>query len=347
MKKLITKTLYFVIPVFCLFCFTKFFYNEKASPDLLRLGYIPYMHKDYSRAFDHVSKEIKYTALTKAKRGSYDVMTIGDSFSEQGSGAYNNYLANDHSVLHVNRFISRNPFQTLIEMSNSDFFDHYPVRYVVLENVERHMFDHTKSLNMEQQLSVTSLDSMIAAPRPKGENYQYRFFSRLTLTFPIYHFPRYFFEKNYLSNEDVYNYDLTSDTLFSTGSNKLFFYHQDVSCMRKNNELAECQKMNDVLNTISAKLAKRGIQLIFLPAPNKLDIYYDHIAQKTDFARPLFFDHFKSFEKNYIYIDSRSILSDLMTRTKDVYYFDDTHWSPYAAEAIAGEIRNSMTNFSD
>ena len=344
MKKLITKTLYFVIPVFCLYGFTVFFHSEAASPDLLRLGYFPYEYKEYSKAFDHINKEIHYTELTKAKRGSYDVMTIGDSFSEQGAGAYNNYLANDCSVLHVNRFISRNPFQTLIEMANSDFFDHYKVRYVILENVERHLYDHTKKLNMDATMTVASLDSMIAAPRPKGEHYEYRFFSKLTLTFPTYHFPRYFLQENYLSNDKVYNYTLTSDTLFSTGSKKLLFYEQDVTSTVKNNDLEICKKMNNVLNELSGKLSKKGIQLIFVPAPDKFDVYYDYLAQKNDFIRPQFFDHFKNLEKQYIYIDSKSILTDLIKQKKDVYYFDDTHWSPTAAEAIAGELRSLVTS---
>ncbi len=344
MKKLITKTLYFVIPVFCLFCFTKFFYNEKASPDLLRLGYIPYMDKDYSHVFDHYSKEIKYSVLSKTKPRAFDVMTIGDSFSEQGAGGYNNILAKDVSVLHVDRSISRNPIQTLMDMSNGDFFDHYPVRYVVLENVERHVIDNTRKINFDQRFDRSDIDSIVQSPKAKGENIGYRFFSKVTITFPFYHFPRFFSEKNYLSNDKVYNYDLTSDTLFSNQSNKLLFYNLDVTSLERTNDKEKCQQSNDVINQLADKLRAKGIELIFIPAPNKMDVYYDFIEEKAQFTKPLFYDHFRTFEKRYHYIDALSILQDLMKVKKDVYYFDDTHWSPYAAEAIAGEIRNSMTN---
>lgn len=44
--------------------------------------------------------------------------------------------------------------------------------------------------------------------------------------------------------------------------------------------------------------------------------------------------------KKYLYVNSKQILSDAIIKQKDVYFYDDTHWSPWASKLIANEIHN-------
>ena len=86
------------------------FYSDAESPDLLRLGYIPNIHKGYRDKFQLNEKE-KFDKLSNHKKKKYRILTIGDSFSEQAGYGYKNMLANDFSVLHVDRFISNIKFK--------------------------------------------------------------------------------------------------------------------------------------------------------------------------------------------------------------------------------------------
>jgi len=79
-------------------------------------------------------------------------------------------------------------------------------------------------------------------------------------------------------------------------------------------------------------------QLIFLPVPDKYDFYYEYIKNKSKYIKPLFFDHRKRLNKKFIYIDSKNILAQYKDVYKDIYFYDDTHWTNIASNIIANDI---------
>lgn len=337
MKKFIIKSALFTLPFFFSFIVTTLLYIGDESADLLRIGYIPNIYKNYRNVFT-THKDERFIKLSAAKKNKYKIMTIGDSFSEQGANGYKNFLAADYSLLHIDRYISDNPVQTLVNLCNGDFFEHYNVEYVILQRVERHLIDSINNIDMNGKITVREIDSLISRHKTDRKPYKYNFFSRTTILFP-YHLPKYFFAKNYLSNKQVYNYDLTSESLFSNHSDKLLFYHTDVINTPQINNIENCEKLNKVLNDISRMLSKRNIKLIFLPSTDKYDLYYEFIVDKKGLPKPIFFDNFKSLKKEYYYIDSKSILSDYLNKKQDLFYYDDTHWSPIATKIIADNIK--------
>lgn len=338
MEKFVTKLGLFALPFFFLFIVTTFLYSESEEPDLLRLGCIPNIHKNYRNVFT-TFKDERFIKLSTAKKNKYKIMTIGDSFSEQGANGYKNFLAEDYTLLHIDRYISRNQIQTLVNLCNGDFFEHYNVEYVILQNVERDLINNINNIEMNGKITVSEIDSLISTYKTGNKPYRYDFFSRTTIEFPLYYLPKYFFAKNYLSNEQVYNYDLSSKSSFSNHSNKLLFYHVDVINTPQNNNIENCEKLNKVLNDISRMLSKRNIELIFLPSTDKYDLYYELIVDKKGLPKPIFFDNFKSLKKEYYFVDSKSILSDYLNKNQDLYYYDDTHWSPIASKIIADNIK--------
>lgn len=340
MRKLIFKTLIFTVPFLVLYIITFLFYSVKESPDLLRLGYIPNISKDYRQVFNF-NKAEKFELLSKSSNRKFKILTIGDSFSEQEGIGYKNILADDFSVLHVDRFISDNQIQTLINLINGDFFVNYKIDYVILQNVERHIIDNTEKIDFTSKITINEIDALICNYQPKLEINKYELFSKTTLKFPL-SFARFFYRKNYLSNGFVYNVETNNKSLFSNNSDKLLFLYQDLLRTKKNNLLKNAQRLNDILNDISARLDQKNIKLIVLPSPDKYDMYYDCIANKQNLIKPLFFENFKTLSKDYIYIDSKEILSKKLSTQKDIYFFDDTHWSPIASKLIANEIKNEI-----
>lgn len=339
MRRFIFKTSLFVIPFLFLFIITSFLYSKSEGPDLIRLGLIPNIYKNYRDNFTMIEDE-KFVKLSTTKKNIFKIMTIGDSFSEQGANGYKNFVADNFSVLHVDRFISKNPIQTLINLCNGDFFEYYDIKFVILQNVERHLIDNCKNVTFDKVTTLKEIDSLIKNQKKDIKAHKYDFFSKTTIQFPLYSLPKFFFSHNYLSNNIVYNYDLNNNSYFSNSSDKLLFYHEDLEKTRQNNNLENCIKLNNILNDIALKLKKKNIQLIFLPAPDKYDLYYDMIVEKKNLTKPIFFDNFSTLKKEYLYINSKSILQEHINRTEDIYYYDDTHWSPIASKIIAEKFKD-------
>ena len=341
MKRFIFKTSFFVVPFSIMYFISLLFYTDSENPDLLRLGYIPNLNKNYYNKF-LFDKNKESDKLSKHSKKKYKILTIGDSFSEQ-LFSYKNILAKDFSILHVDRFISKNQIQALINLTNGDFFDNINVEYVILQHVERYIIDNVQNIKLDKRLDCSEIDSLIQDFTRKQlvENTdveKYKLFSKTTLKFPLYHFPRFFFQKNYLSNGEVFNVEMNSNSFFSNNSNKLIFYNYDLASTIVNNDKKNVNRLNRIFNLISRKLSKRNIKLIILPSPDKYDFYYDYIIENKNFRKPLFFDLMKNSKKEYIYIDSKEILKSYVKSKPDLYFYDDTHWSPVASKIIADEI---------
>ena len=172
MKKFIIKSSLFVIPFITLFALNKFLYNPTEG-DLVRLGYLysnpspksliinRYMlPKHYKRL-----SEIDLTSNTK-----FEVINIGDSFSDQDSVGFNNFLANKEvSVLHIDKFFSgNNPIQTLIQLLNSNFFEYISADYIVLQSVERDFNLRNKEINFDLSIDLDSLFNEIKKYKKKN-----------------------------------------------------------------------------------------------------------------------------------------------------------------------------------
>ena len=343
MKRFIFKTSFFLIPFALLYFITLFFYSDTESPDLIRMGYIPNIYKNYRAKFS-LNVDEKFEKLSNHKKKSYKVMTIGNSFSEQAGFGYKNMLADHFSVLHLDRIFSENPIQTLIYFANGDFFDNYNVEYVILQNVERQIVERINNIELKDKLMLSQIDSTILNHKIKNEDCSYKFFSTNTVEFPLHYLPKFFFKKNYLSNKKTYNVELNTTSLFSNKSSKLLFFSQDIRNVEKNNTKEKVDSLNWVLNIIALKLRQKNIKLIVLPSPDKYDFYYDYIAEKKEFKKPIFFDLMKAEKKEYIYIDSKEILTSNLKKEQDIYFYDDTHWSPIASKIIVDRIKGEIEN---
>lgn len=340
MKNFILKTLPFTLPFFILYLLTFLFYSDTENPDLLRSGYIPNIDKGYMRSLDSNLK-VKFELLSETQNKEFKILTIGDSFSNRGSVGYNNMLAEDFSVLNADTFKAENQVQTIFKLINGDFFSNYKIDYVIFQNIERNIIYNAENTHVEEKIYVSEIDSLIKIHHVQYQNYGYKLFSKTTLKFPFI-FPKFFFKKNYLSNNAVFNLELDSNNFFSNNSNKLLFYNRDLYALERNNSMIKVKNLNDKLNFLAKKLEEKNVKLIVMPTPDKYDMYYSYIADKANFVKPIFFENLKDLKKDYIYIDSKELLSKSMKTQKDLYYFGDTHWSPIAAKLVADEIKKTI-----
>lgn len=346
MKKFMLSVLWFLLPIIILNLFTFKFYNNPEGGDLLRLGYIIDLYPNYRDIFSkEFENKIYYTQISeKPKTTKFEVLTIGDSFSEQDSFGYKNYLAKNKKILHIDRFLSDNQIQTLYSLLKGDFFEQYNFEYVILQNVERNFISNSKKFDANKVITCDKLYDLIDLDKVKDkvEFNRFKFPSNSIFKFPYFTY-KYYSEKTFLFDQMVYKTEM-SQNFFSVDNKELLFLKNDLAAIENNNTKENVEELNKILNDISNLLKKKGIKLIVLPAPDKYDVYYDFILDKTLFPKPLFFDHLKEMHKEYIYIDSKSVISSNLNRKKDLYFYDDTHWSPWTSKIIAEEIEKKMNS---
>ena len=345
MRKFIFKTFILLFPIILIIGLTEIFYLINKG-DLLRLGYIVNTNnydrnKIFKKEFERDIYFTKISEIDLSKQHKFNILIIGDSYSEQNEFGYKNYLAenSDISVLHYSRKLHYNayPINTLTSLINGDVLDNLNVDYIILETAERIFAGSLENFDADSRILLDSLNLLFE--QNKIKNYKkkpYRLFSNIYKTILTKNF-------NYLFDDNAYDSETykvnTSEKLFSINKNELLFYFLGLTNTTINNNLENHIRINKELNILSKKLERNKTKLIVMFAPDKYDIYYEYITDKSKYPKPLFFDHFKKTpNKDYLYIDAKNLLNKHIPNKKDIYFYDDTHWSPKGAKIIADEI---------
>ena len=347
MRKFIVKALLFSLPIAFLFLFTFVFYTTEKG-DLIRIGYI--INKgDYRSIFkkELVQKNFytNVSSLNFNEQKKFTVLTIGDSFSGQKGYGYKNYLAQktNISVLHLDRFLTKNPIETAFGILNSDLLKTIKVDYIILQSVERHITKRVNKINKSRIITIDSLKIQIKEQHDqklKKQIEKENFPSQRIIKFPLQNL-LYCFDDNAYGS-DAYQV-ATDEILFSKNNDRLLFLSTDLNAVKDNNNEKSLAKLNTTLNELSNRLGEKGITLIMLPSPDKYDFYYDAIVDNKKYPRPLFFERLEKYPKEYVYINSKKILKQQGKYQKDIYFYDDTHWSPWASMAIANELEKVIS----
>lgn len=340
MKKFISKASFFIIPFIVLYTLNVFIYNQHEG-DLALSGYLYYNPSPKSKINSHFKLNKPFTLLSEVDlttKKKFRVVTIGDSFSAQDSLGYQNFLENKGvSVLHIDHFISEaNPLQSLVQLLNSDFFDSISVDYVILQSVERYLNLRTTKINFNSTIELDTLLSKINDYEKKTPNYDLRFFSEATVRIPLTNI-QYYFKPNPKYSE-IYKYNSKNSSFFTNEPSEMLFYKEDIELMDIKNDSLNIIQSIKVIEDISAKAALQGIKLIMLVSPDKYDLYYPFLKDYNILKKPLFFKIYQQTRKQYIDINSYKILSEKINSKKDIYFYDDTHWSPKGAKIISDEI---------
>lgn len=340
MDKFILKTSMFVLPFFILFTLNVIFYDQKEG-DLARLGYLysnPTPKTSITSQYDLPNRYKLLSEIDLKTKQYFKVITIGDSFSEQGSLGYGNFLAlKDVPVLHIDGFITgENPTQTLIQLLNSDFFDYISADFIVLQSVERFFNKRNKNIDFDKVINTNSISNKIKNHSEWIPNYNLPFFSDTTFKILTNNI-QYFFDLK-LQYYKTYRYKLNSTRLFSNEVDRILVYQDDINKLYTKNNYLDIVKSVKVMARIDDLTSKHSMKLIVLVSPDKYDLYFPFIENDDALIEPTFFEIYGQIEKKYVNVDSYKILSENIINTRDIYFYDDTHWSPKGAEIIANEL---------
>ena len=126
--------------------------------------------------------------------------------------------------------------------------------------------------------------------------------------------------------------------MFNTKTqNKLLFFSGDLD--NTNFTKNSIQDLNNNLNKISNILIQKNIKLVFMPNVNKYNLYSKYIIDQKKYPKSNFFEQMRLQNKNFIFIDTKKILTNLLDKGfKNVYFPDDTHWSDIGSSAVVDHL---------
>lgn len=310
--------------------------------DLARMSYLRYM-KEFNQKIDDLPR--KHLELKDFTGQNIDILTIGDSFSNGGGDGrnsyYQDYIAsiNNLTVMNVYPYPSDdlvmgfNPASTLGALINSGYLDIVSPRYVLIQSAERYSVPRfAPPLNLGITVSLEELKSFYADKSFSVNTLPpVSFINEGNFKFIYYNFM--YLLSDHAFRRLVHKKRLTMPLFSVSDGSTLLFHGDDLQSIR----LSTSQTvglMNDNLNSLSDRLAAKGIELVFMPVVDKYTLYSDFIKNNS-LPKSRFFEELRKLPKRYRLIDTKSILEDrLKAGEKDIYRADDTHWSWRASKAI-------------
>ena len=345
MKRFLYTIIAFASPFILLIGITTLCYT-KSGGDLNRLGKISIdasYRNQFQKELDAPQNYTDFSALNLEEEGnSFNILTIGDSFSQKRGHGYQNYLTTDTtSIVNFNTrsytIPSYNPIDLAFKMTEGDVFKNLHIDYLIVQSVERSIVTRSEKLDHSTKITIEGLEASKKVQDTNHSSTPNRNYNDY-LKFPFYTI-LYNFSDNAIYSP-VHQKAINKEVFSS--NNSLLFFEEDITALEKNNNLELVNNLNTELNILAHKLKKRSITLIVLPSPDKYDLYYEHITTKNN-PKPLFFDYIRDLKKEYIYIDSKRILKKHIDNgSKDIYFVDDTHWSPKGARIIGDAISDSI-----
>jgi hypothetical protein len=289
------------------------FIYQDITGDLGRIGQIVFS-KEY-RLQEKFQKDSPSTINCCDEKNfkSFNVIFMGDSFTKLT--LYPNYLS-EMIKMPTAEFFSDNietPEETFVALCNANI--EMP-KVVVLESVERDFVTRLCSLDFSSNIQAQ------ASVYKTGTEKQTDFCT---------------FYKNMLFDNGAVSHLFLHDSLFTCPKKEkdLFFYYCDLI-------IPDEEQINIAISKLDLLFQfarENGVYLFYVVAADKYDIYQD-FASENIFSRKELLDFFIEYEyKNPFFVNTKTILvKKVMQGVKDLYYSDDTHWSPIGAKIVAEEI---------
>jgi len=318
--------------------FTSKVYDRDDGKYVGDLGRVSYQLSSLHPRNIEFNLEKKHFNASNWNEEKIDMVTVGDSFSNADTGGlnpyYQDYIASiyDINVLNLKRISSElNSFELIIALYNSGWLQKYKPKYVLLQSVQRfslnvHAIDFDWDITLPPEISILADQKTTNTAIPKPS----------IINTANYNFLKYSFLYNFTQNgyKKIPKLNLSKQFFSPAGFESfLLITHEDIKNLSPQND-TRVQKLNNNLNKLANLLSNLDIALIYMPAVDKYDLYYDFIINNP-YPKNFYFDLLRREDKQYIFIDTKEILQQkLYLGEIDIFYADDTHWSYKASESI-------------
>lgn len=336
MKKFLTKLSYTLLPVFLLLfgltAYLNLYIRPQATGDLGRLAFVM-VGEDYGQRIEQ--NEMKEKLFSNVRETEdlrnihVNVLTIGDSFSQQEHAGYQNYMPQEGlTVANTRRGLYDNPIQYAWNILEAGIIDSTNIDVMVVEVGERDLSLRINNFSIDK----VEVGEPYSPDDGEEENvYDIRQWSLLrTRDFLMY---------RYAGRNPVYDVELNRDFFDSREPRRLYFYCADV-LNGMTIEASIRPKIKEVFDLLTSKAHERGFDLILMVPVDKYDLYqdyivnnpYDHPKRINEEVRELFGDRLEVMLCKY------TLLPLLENGEKDVFLFDNSHWSYKGSQAVGIEL---------
>lgn len=332
MKKFLIKFSYIVLPIYIimlgLVAYVTLYISPRADSDLGSLALIPF-GVEYSQSLIKYGMKdtlfLKVNHTDELRNIHVNVLTVGDSFSQQGNMGYQNYMPGEGlAVANCRRSLYENPILYACNILDWGVVDSTNIDVLVLEVVER---DFALRINdfKESKVEVPEPESA-----PAGEKRNANEWSLLRA--------RDFILYRFADRSPVNVVNLNRDFFSSREPNKLYFYDGDIKNGLTIDE-AVIPKVKEVFGLLTRKVHERGIQLMLMVAVDKYDLFQDYIMDNPYPPKRVNEDIREIFGDIPEVMLCKYCLQPLLEKgEKDVFLFDNTHWSYKGSEAVGKEL---------
>lgn len=345
-KKLSFLWFFSIILVSCFHAIVYYTYVDKVFPeapmtigDLGRMSYATDLLDLRENKIDLVKL---HTELKEYEGSKVELITIGDSFSNGGGGGlnsyYQDYIATEFNinVLNLSNIKGANNFIEIVSsFLNSGQLEVMKTKYVLIESVQRFALQRFAINNIDFQkneiYSFLKQEDNKNTKVDKSDS-DIGIINNLNLNALSYNL-KFKLEGYGKISSNIYREKINKN-LFSTKiSDELLFYYEDLKFIDQESK-DKIELLNNNFNILSKALAQKNIKLIFMPAVDKYNLYRPYIVSNI-YKESIFFEYLETLPKDYIFINTKKILSkELENGEKDIFYVDDTHWSYRASEVI-------------
>ena len=323
-----------------------FFESEDGHGDLKRVGSFdaaPAQTKPVEYAAHHV--EFRDYAVS-GDTEPFDILTIGDSFSNGGgSNYYQDYLA-DHYHLRVlnvpcNAYGDGNALSILYALEKTGWLDQIQPRVVVIESVGHYLADRFNGqlpqrpeLSREEFLKK-EIPEHTAADGIREDKIFTPIMIRANLEFLKNRL--YAWQHPPALSPEADAATLTQDCFTAPGQERLLIYYHMERDYETNKPLAG--EIHQNMESAAAMLRQKGIRMVFMPAVGKLDLYYPYLQNKAGLPENPVFSELAAQPHTYLFLDTKKILRQALAEgVQDLYWNDDTHWSWQAQQRTGDEL---------
>ena len=284
---------------------------DDITGNLGKLGQIRF--KDYRKQEKLNYDEIAHPYWCNNQEiGKFKMAFMGDSFvNETPFPQFLSELTKHNSTILVS-FNLGSSEQSFISLCNTN--ETMP-QIVILESVERDFVNRLSMLDFGSETRPEPLEYS------NGKSKQTDFFT--------------FYKNNILKNPSLFWLPLT-DSLFSChGKEKeLLFHTGDLYEIEESVTQTAISKLDSLFQFAQ----ERDITLFYVVAADKYDVYQEFVEGNVYPSKSIL-DAFTGFERNPYFVNTKDILLKKARQgVTDLYYADDTHWSPIGAKIVAEEI---------
>lgn len=286
--------------------------------------------------------------LTLLKQGEHiqiDILTIGDSFSNGGAGAYyQDYLMEQLNVNVLNMptipGYRHDAIRILDALEVTGYLDIINPKLVILESVERKIgsrwgerivFDSTMDAKrLEEAFLPTNND----VNEGDSEKPLQGIIPQIMIQADWkYLNDRYIAPQSRL----VKFYNLNKACFTNPGcEDMLLILDEDLESAMSP---VDSKMVNENMNMMANRMKEKNIEMMFLPCPDKFDLYFPYIVNPPVDKESLTIEEIESLPKEYFIIPAKRLLRKAMDKGEmDLYWADDTHWSWIAFQLVIDNI---------